>query len=467
MASTPVFTDVAYSHPNYQAIIELAERKVINGYSDGTFRPAQQLNRAEFAAFVARSLELPAADSNFKDVPKSAALYDGVSRAYKAGIIKGFSDGTFKPSQAVNRQDMAVMIDRAMQLKGSYTQRKALNFSDSSKVGAYAKTSVERLYHYNVMGALSGTLFQPTTIGTRADTAKHIYNMLQVLEAGTVTTPLPSTGDIGAIMKKNPLDLTHVEIVKAYGPYVITRRFDMFGQVKGIEQYDWWLNYTAYLAAAKKYNYPKVMRPLEWLDESKKIGSLQNLYADVRSQYPNYELIALNGIPFVSSELMTGLNKVIYLDFEQTERGQLSPNLPNVAGQFKVDIHYKKHDFVTYYSDSVKINKQLVLPYTKDNKALMVDVKSAFANTQGVSLSANSISYGGNTVTFTNGSTTVQVNGESKMLSVSPEMKNGVQVLPIREIASHLGLVTRVSIGYFNKIEIQNYAEADPFGVFR
>lgn len=188
--SSITFSDVPTSFYVHDQIMTLVQREVIKGFGDGTFKPFKEVTRAEFAAFVARSLDLPSAQSNFKDVPKSAALYDGVSRAYAAGIIKGFGDGTFKPTVPVNRLDMAVMVDRAMQIKGSYTNTKALDFSDKTKVGAYAKQSVERLYYYNVMGALSGNSFSGTTIGTRAETARYIYNMLQVLD-GTFLEPTP------------------------------------------------------------------------------------------------------------------------------------------------------------------------------------------------------------------------------------------------------------------------------------
>lgn len=468
-ASTQAFTDVPTSHYAHKEIIDLSSRGIVRGFGDGTFKPSKQLNRAEFATFVARSLDLPSAESNFKDVSKSSALYDGVSRAYKAGIIKGFSDGTFKPGQSVSRQDMAVMIDRAMQTKGTYTQRKPLNFSDSSTVGAYAKVSVERLYHYNVMAAISGTAYKPTSIGTRADTAKYLYNMLQVLEGGAVTTPPPTTGDIDAIKKKNPLDLTHAEIVKAYGPYVIHMRYDIFGETRGIIEWDIWADkYMEYLKYAKEYKYSVVLRPDAWLKDKKENGFLGSLYSEVDLNYPNYELIALNNKPFTESELMIRNNLAVYNRMQSGEKSVLIPKSPSVIGEFKVDLHLKKHDFAIYQKGQVKFGKQLVLPYTKENKALMVDVKATFTNAPGVSLTASSVSYGGNTITFTNGSSTIQVNGEIKTLSVSPEIKNGVQMLPIREISTHLGLVTRVTTGYYvHKIEIQNYNEVDPFNLYR
>ena len=472
-AATKKFKDVPGSYYAHMEIMNLVDRGVINGFSDGTFKPTKQVTRAEFAAFVARALELPAATSSFKDVPKTSALYDGVSRANKAGIIKGFSNGTFKPNTPVNRQDMAVMLDRALQLKGPYTKTKTLDFTDTAKVGAYAKTSVERMYAYNVMGAYLSKNFAGTTIGTRAETAKAIYNMLKVVEGGTVSVPLPTPPTSGLtveqIKKKDPLTLTHAEIVKAYGPYVITRRFDLFNQIRGIQEWDIWSDvYMNYLKNAREYNYPVVLRPDEWLKQEKdeEFGLLANLFGEVDTSYPNYEVIAVNGKPFSKTDLMFGNNLKNYNRFIQTERGGLLPKPPADRDQFKIDLHYKKHDFVTYKEMSVNVGKQTILPYVKENKALMVDVSSIFANTPYVNVSSDKISYKNNWISFTNDSRSIVVNGQSETLSVLPEMKNGKQMLPIREVANHLGLTTRVSKGYFDKIEIQNYEE-DLYEIFK
>lgn len=185
-----LFTDLSLDYYAVEEVTELASKGVLNGYADGYFRPNEKVTRAQFAAFVARALDLPAAESNFKDVGKSMALYDGVSRAYKAGIIRGFSDGTFKPNVTVNREDMAVMLDRALQYKGSYTKTKALDFKDTSKIGNYSKRSVERMYAYNIMGSQNkNNEFNGSGIGTRVETALSIYNLLQVLDGEVLDTP--------------------------------------------------------------------------------------------------------------------------------------------------------------------------------------------------------------------------------------------------------------------------------------
>jgi len=455
------FKDVPSTYYAYKEINSLVSKGIIKGFADNTFRPTKSVTRGEFATFVARSLNLPAAQSSFKDVKKDSPVYDGISRAAKAGIIKGFADGTFKGDRSVTREDMAVMLDRAMQLKGSYTKTKALNFSDASRIGGYAKLSVQRVNYYGVMGAYSGSKFDGKVAGTRAETARFIYRMLSVVETGSpIGTPSqpPSSTDIEAIKKKDPLTLTHAEIVKAYGPYVIHRRFDLFGEVNGIQAWDIWGTYVDYLKDAKEYKYPKVQRPEEWLAEYKEL-ELYRALGEVDTSYPNYEVISLNGKPFLHSELFTGNNVKIYNEIVR-RHGDILPTPPKESGLFKIDLHYTKQDFATYFKDTVGIGKQATLPYTKNSKALMVDVKSAFAQTPQVKISSNSISYEGRTFTFTNGSTSAKVDGENVTLSVAPEQKNNAQMIPIREVAKLIGLETRVMFyGAVKRIEILNYTE--------
>lgn len=445
-ASTPTFTDVSKSHPNYQAITELAERKVINGYTDGTFRPNNQVNRAEFAAFVARSLDLPAADSNFKDVPKSAALYDGVSRAYKAGIIKGFSDGSFKPTVAVNRQDMAVMIDRAMQLKGSYTKTKALNFSDSSKVGAYAKTSVERLYHYNVMGAYSGTTFQPTTIGTRSETAKHIYNMLNVVGGDTGSEPTTP-------IAKHYFDMSLEELKKAYPEYdhvMIERRWkpemtivetDIMAYYYSLLHNPIFVGYPGYI---DNYAPEKILPGL--------ISGWRNSMAGNYIDYPMVEIIAYNGKSYKDSFWM-------HETFPETDTAIYNqmPSQPSRAGQFLIDIHRYDNDLVWYRNEDIKWDTLLENPVVV-GEDYVVDLFGTFKYATSVTMASGGlqIAYNGNKIVLSNGSDKATVNGNDVTLSQKVSVKSGRAFGPIRDIAGHIGLHSKW-IPQFKRLEITNF----------
>lgn len=438
-----------YAHPE---ITNLVNRGVIKGFADNTFKPAKQVTRAEFATFVARALELPAASSNFKDVPKNSSLYDGVSRAAKAGIIKGFADGNFKGTLPVTREDMAVMIDRALQKKGSFTKTKALNFSDSAKIGGYAKLSVQRLYYYGIMGAYTGTKFDGKVAGTRAETAKFLYRFFNVIEDGQKGQPSNLT--IEEIKRKNPLDMTLAEIKKAYGEETIVERWDQFGKVEGIKTRDVWKQYYDQIHAVnwKKLN-KEPIKPDVWLQEAKDTW-MNRLVGEYITNYPKYEVISINGVPFMQSFLMTPeAERFLAREID------VFPKPPTESNKFKIDIHLNKVDFATYFNRKAEVGKLQEVSYTKDGKALMVDLNSAFEDVPEVKITSSTASYRGNTIQFKIGSNQIQINGNGQSLSVPIENKNNRLMVPIREFSKALGLYTRVTSIKVNRLEITNYEE--------
>jgi amidase len=99
---------------NYAHINALVELGIINGYSDSTFRPNNTLTRAQAAIMIVRAagISTDGVSSNFTDVPPTHAAYKFISAAYQAGIINGYSDGTFKPNANVTRAQIAIMVQR-------------------------------------------------------------------------------------------------------------------------------------------------------------------------------------------------------------------------------------------------------------------------------------------------------------------------------------------------------------------
>lgn len=104
------FIDIASS--KYQnAINYLNNRGIVEGYSDGTFRPKAILNRAELLKIIVGAFEISsninqltdsfAGKSCFKDVPANAWYTKYVCYAKSQNIVKGYSDGTFKPGQNI------------------------------------------------------------------------------------------------------------------------------------------------------------------------------------------------------------------------------------------------------------------------------------------------------------------------------------------------------------------------------
>lgn len=180
-----------------EEIYELVDRGVIQGYPDNTFRPNNPVTRGEYALFISRALDLPTSDNpkEFKDVAPRMKTYDGIIKAYNAGVVNGYPDGRFRPDNYIDREEMAIMLDNALQTKGDFKEKAKLNYSDKGKIGGNAYGAVERLTYYNVMGAIPGNsnnIFDPARKGTRLLTVLSIYELLQVtnmLENDEVDNP--------------------------------------------------------------------------------------------------------------------------------------------------------------------------------------------------------------------------------------------------------------------------------------
>ena len=109
------FTDVHSGDPFYQYISSMYCRspRVISGYNDNTFRPYDTSLRSQVAKMIVLSFNIPHTglnDAHFSDVPKGTEIFEYVEAAYKAGIITGFSDGTFRPWDQVKRGQLAKIV---------------------------------------------------------------------------------------------------------------------------------------------------------------------------------------------------------------------------------------------------------------------------------------------------------------------------------------------------------------------
>ncbi|MBS3908034.1 MAG: S-layer homology domain-containing protein [Actinobacteria bacterium] len=109
------FPDVAESSSAYEYIETGVEKGVLQGYKeDGTFRPDRFISREEMAKIIAMTLSLPEAEATFKDIDTSWAK-EFIKACAKAGIINGYpGDNTFKPKNHTTRAEAAAMIARML-----------------------------------------------------------------------------------------------------------------------------------------------------------------------------------------------------------------------------------------------------------------------------------------------------------------------------------------------------------------
>ncbi|HEY8414599.1 MAG TPA: S-layer homology domain-containing protein, partial [Thermaerobacter sp.] len=120
----PLFPDVSGTlAPEVHRARQLG---VVEGFPDGRFRPQEAVSRAEFAKMVVRAVEVargasltePAAVP-FRDVDRDMALYEAIAKAAAQGYILGYPDKTFRPDQAITREQAAAVLQRVAGIRGA------------------------------------------------------------------------------------------------------------------------------------------------------------------------------------------------------------------------------------------------------------------------------------------------------------------------------------------------------------
>lgn len=181
---TPVFTDTqGYWAATY--VDYLYNANITTGYADGTFRPDQNITRAQFAAMLYRylgleeskyaSVTLPFAD--LASIPDYALT--AVKALYTEGIINGTtgSDGKlyFNPGANLTRAQAATMIGRTQE-KGYATVE--LTFSDAASIPSYATYYVQTMAAQGIISGYADGTFKPQANITRGQMAKILYNLM-------------------------------------------------------------------------------------------------------------------------------------------------------------------------------------------------------------------------------------------------------------------------------------------------
>ncbi|WP_018754739.1 Ig-like domain-containing protein [Paenibacillus terrigena] len=172
-------------------ITQLASKFVVEGRSSTAFVPNASITRAEFAVFVARALGLSgdkASAARFKDVSSNTMEGAYIGAASKAGIIQGNTDGTFKPNNLITREQMALMVVRAMDHVGKGvvldTDSSTLlkKFSDRGKINKSAQIAVAKALQSEIIAGMTANTFNPQGNATRAQAVVMLKRMMQSIQ---------------------------------------------------------------------------------------------------------------------------------------------------------------------------------------------------------------------------------------------------------------------------------------------
>jgi hypothetical protein len=193
------FSDVPAGYWAAPYIEQLAGAGVIDGFPDGTFRPGDPVTRAQFVKMLALATGLrPAAGATpFADVAASDWYAPYVAAALRAGLIQGVAPDAFAPSSPITREQMAVMVARALAAAARarpLPQSAAAAFRDLPGVDAWAQQDVQMVARLGIMNGFPDGGFHPLDETTRAQAAAVLARTINLLKSVSSSAPSSSGG---------------------------------------------------------------------------------------------------------------------------------------------------------------------------------------------------------------------------------------------------------------------------------
>ena len=184
------FTDIADS--GYRYYISLGQAVgIVNGYPDGTFRPSNSVTRAQYITMLYNMFGKPEViipGLLFNDTGSISAPYlDAVKWGVAAGIINGYSDNTFRPDQDITRAQMATFSYRLMMLiaggEAPDDYKKPCGFKDEASIANVYKEAVNVCANTGIITGFDtdndgvGDTFRPNATANRGQAATIIVRV--------------------------------------------------------------------------------------------------------------------------------------------------------------------------------------------------------------------------------------------------------------------------------------------------
>ncbi|MDH7562091.1 MAG: S-layer homology domain-containing protein [Caldisericota bacterium] len=163
-----------------EAMTNLSQLGIMQGYPDGSLRPLNRVTRAEFAVFLSRTLNLanftpptsPATPGAFLDLPKDHWASQAVEFVSSQGLMVGFPDGTFRPDEYVKGKEVIAALVRAAGLEREAQAAQAMLKDAPWYAG------------YSLVGAQHGLLypdFAPEEEALRGEVAVSLSSLFEIL----------------------------------------------------------------------------------------------------------------------------------------------------------------------------------------------------------------------------------------------------------------------------------------------
>ncbi len=161
-------------------IEQLAQRRIINGYPDGSFKPNASVTRAEFAAMLGNAFPDVTATrtgGKFADVPTNFWASNAIQKAYQNGFLAGYPGGVFQPNQNIPRVQALVSLSSGLKYVPVKPALETLNsaFVDATSIPDYSKSAIAAATEKQLIVNYPNVRnLNPNQLATRADIASFV-----------------------------------------------------------------------------------------------------------------------------------------------------------------------------------------------------------------------------------------------------------------------------------------------------
>lgn len=176
---TITFKDVPAGHWAEAAIQQAASLNIIKGLPGHLFKPDAPTTRAQFMVMLANALKwdsakAPLAFTDAERIGDWAA--DAIAQAVQLGIVNGYTDGSFRPNEEITRVEMAALLARALGLP--LTDVESTSFADDALIPQWGKGAVEALRELGIIAGRGSNHFASNDAATRAEALVIIMRVL-------------------------------------------------------------------------------------------------------------------------------------------------------------------------------------------------------------------------------------------------------------------------------------------------
>jgi hypothetical protein len=195
------FVDVTEDDWFFDSVKFVHQNGLFSGTSSTTFHPNMTMTRGMMVTVLHRMVESPTpGNSVFTDVVEGRWYTNAVNWAATNGIVSGYGDGRFGPSDDITREQMAVILNNYARFMGIELQSiRTGTFADDTAISSWAREAVNAMFEAGIISGVDDNRFDPQGGGTRAQVATLLRNFLETTQTGpfapTATNPVALRDD--------------------------------------------------------------------------------------------------------------------------------------------------------------------------------------------------------------------------------------------------------------------------------